>query len=131
MKTVILDTNFLVDCLAWKVDFFRELGRIIPSAYNLFVVDKTLDELDTIITGGKQDAKIGARIAKQLIMKKRIGLIQTNKKGYTDTLILKVATKDCVVATQDQDLKRRLKAKGIPVVVIRQRKYLELIPKAF
>ncbi len=125
MKTVILDTNFLVDCLAWKVDFFSELGRILPFAYRLVAVDKTLDELDTVITEGKQDVKIGARLAKQLILKKRIGLIQTDKKGYTDTLILKAAGKESIVATQDQDLKRRLKAKGIPVIIIRQKKFLE------
>ncbi len=131
MKTVILDTNFLVDCLAWKVDFFSELGRILPFTYRLVVLDKTLDEIDTIITEGRQDARIGARLAKQLIMKKRIGIVPTHKKGYTDTLILKTAARDAIVATQDQNLKRRLKAKGIPVVVIRQRKYLELIPKPF
>jgi hypothetical protein len=129
MKTIILDTNFLVDCLSWKVDFFRELERIIPFAYRLMVVDKTLDELDAIITKGKQDVKIGARLANQLIMKKRIGIIMTDKKGYTDTLILKAAGKETIVATQDQDLKRRLKANGIPVVIIRQKKFLEIIPK--
>ena len=129
MKTIILDTNFLVDCLSWRVDFFRELERIIPFAYRLASVDKTLDELDTIITKGTQDVKIGARLALQLIMKKRIEIIKTDKNGYTDTLILKAADKDTIVATQDQDLKRRLKAKGIPVVIIRQKKYLEIIPE--
>jgi len=129
MKTIILDTNFLVDCLSWKVDFFRELERIIPFTYRLMSVDKTLDELDTIITKGTPDVKIGARLANQLIMKKRIGIIITDKKGYTDTLILNAADKDTIVATQDQDLKRKLKAKGIPVVIIRQKKYLEIIPK--
>ncbi len=131
MKTVILDTNFLVDCLARKVDFFSEIARILPFQHRLAVVDKTLDELDTIITGGKQDARTGARLAKQLIMKKRIGIITTDKKGYTDALILKAANKDTIVATQDQGLKRKLREKGISVVVIRQRKYLEFIPKAF
>ncbi|MEM2916470.1 MAG: nucleotide-binding protein [Candidatus Woesearchaeota archaeon] len=130
MQKVILDTNFLVDCLAWKVDFFAELGRILPFAHKLFVVDKTLDELDAIIIGGKQDARIGARLAKQLILKKRIGVIPTAGEGCVDALILKVAGRDAIVATQDQDLKRRLKAKGVPVVVIRQKKYLELFPKA-
>ncbi|MEM4240140.1 MAG: hypothetical protein QXK08_03035 [Candidatus Woesearchaeota archaeon] len=126
MKTIILDTNFLVDCLSWKVDFFREIERILPFNYRLAVVDKTLDELDTVIREGKQDAKTGARIAKQLIMKKRIGIIQTDKKCCTDALILKAAGKETIVATQDQELKRRLKAKGIPVIIIRQKRFLEL-----
>ncbi|MEM4246891.1 MAG: nucleotide-binding protein [Candidatus Woesearchaeota archaeon] len=129
MKTVILDTNFLVDCLSWKVDFFSEIQRILPFNYRLAVVDKTLDELDLLEKKGKMISKLGARLAKQVISKKSIGIIRTDKKGYTDTLILKSAGRDSIVATQDQNLKRRLKAKGIPVIVIRQKKYLELFPK--
>lgn len=125
MKTVILDTNFLVDCLAWKVDFFTELTRILSFPFTIAVVDKTLDELDTIIAEGKTDSKLGAKLAKQLIVQKRIGVITTDKQAHTDTLILKLATKDTVVATQDQDLKRRLKEKGISTIVIRQKKYLQ------
>lgn len=126
MKTVILDTNFLVDCLAWKVDFFRELDRVLPFTYELKVVDKTLDEIDRIIATAKDDSKIGAKLAKQVIAKRRIGVILTDKKGYTDTIILKLANKDTtVVATQDQGFKRRLKAEAIPVVIIRQKKFLE------
>lgn len=129
MKTVILDTNFIVDCLSWKVDFFSEIQRILPFQYKLAVVDKTLDELDLLAKKGNTIARLGARLAKQVIAKKAIGIIRTDKKGYTDTLILKAAGKDAIVATQDQNLKRRLKAKGVPVIVIRQRKYLELFPK--
>ena len=129
MKTIILDTNFLVDCLAWKVDFFRELERIMLFTYELKVVDKTLDELEKIIQTAKPDVKIGARLAKQLVAKKRISVITTDRKGYTDTLILKLAGKDTIVATQDQGFKRRLKEKGIPVIIIRQKKYLEIIPR--
>jgi len=127
MKTVILDTNFLVDCLSWKVDFFSELTRVLSSQFTLVVIDKTVDELDTVIKEGKQTERIGARLAKQLIAKGRVSIIQTDKKGHTDALILKHATKDTIVATQDQALKRKLKEKSIPVIVIRQKKYLELI----
>ena len=127
MKTIILDTNFLVDCLSWKVDFFGELERICLFTYKLVVVDKTIDELDKIIAESKPDVKIGAKLSKQLIARGRIGVITTDKKGYTDTIILKTADKDTIVATQDQDLKRRLKAKGIPVIIIRQKKYLQLL----
>jgi rRNA-processing protein FCF1 len=129
MKTIILDTNFLVDCLGWRVDFIRELERIIPFNYRLVVIDKSIDELDNIAKEAKGDEKIGARLAKQLIAKGSISIISTDKKGYTDTLILRKADKETIVATQDQELKRRLKAKCIPVVIIRQKKFLELIPK--
>jgi hypothetical protein len=128
MKTVILDTNFLVDCLQWRVDFFTELRRVCDFQYKIAVVDKAVDELETIIREGRQVEKTAARLAKQLIAKKRIEIIPTSKKGYTDTLILNAAGKGAVVATQDQDFKRRLRAKGIPVIVIRQKKYLAVAP---
>ena len=128
MKTIILDTNFLVDCLAWKVDFFREIERICTFTYELKVIDKTLDELDKIIATAKDDSKIGAKLAKQVIAKRLVGVILTDEKGYTDTIILKLADKDTtVVATQDQGFKRRLKAKNIPTIIIRQKKYLQLL----
>ncbi len=128
MKTIILDTNFLVDCLAWKVDFFRELERICMFTYELKVIDKTLAELDKIIATAKDDSKIGAKLAKQVIAKRLVGVILTDEKGYTDTIILKLADKDTtVVATQDQGFKRRLKAKNIPTIIIRQKKYLQLL----
>ena len=127
MKTIILDTNFLVDCLSWKVDFFRELERICPFTYQLKIVDKSVDELDMIIKTGKPAVKIGARLSKQLIQKGRIKVIPTSKQGYTDTLILNVTDKNTVVATQDQGLKRRLRSKGIPIIVIRQKRYLQLL----
>ena len=124
MKTIIIDTNFLVDCLAWKVDFFREITRILPTQYALKVVDTTLHELDHVIMEGKTASKLGAKLAKQLIAQKRIGIIPTIG-GHTDALILHIATKDMVVATQDQAFKRKLKEKGIPIIIIRQKKYLE------
>ncbi len=127
MKTIILDTNFLIDCLAWKVDFFRELERICNFTYKLVVVDKTVDELDIILKNAKPDVKIGVRLSKQLIAKGRIKVIPTTKKGYTDTLIINAADKETIVATQDQGLKRRLRAKAIPIIVIRQKKYLQLL----
>lgn len=126
MKTIILDTNFLVDCLAWKVDFFSELRRICDFPFRLAVVDKTLDELGMIIKEGRETEKIGARLAKQLIAQKRIEVIPTAKDAHTDALILSIAGKDTIVATQDQAFKRQLKERGIPVIIIRQRKRLEL-----
>jgi rRNA-processing protein FCF1 len=127
MKTIILDTNFLVDCLSWKVDFFRELERICDFPFQLAVVGKTVDELDAIIATGKQTERTGARLAKQLIAQKRITVLPTDKHGHVDALILSIAGKDTIVATQDQAFKRRLKEKGIPVTIIRQKKYLQLL----
>jgi rRNA-processing protein FCF1 len=129
MKQIILDTNFLVNCLSWKVDFFSEIRRICDFPYKLAVIDKTVEELDNLIKEGRQEARLGARLAKQLIAKNRIEVIPTTGTGHADKRILAIADKNTVVATQDQALKRALKTKGIPTIIIRQKKYLQCAEK--
>ena len=125
MKSVILDTNFVVQCLANKVDLFAELDRICDFPYIVAMIDRSLPELDKVAREGKPNERLGARIAKQLIAKKHIVLLKTTKAKHVDALILDRADKDTVVATQDKELKQKLKKKKIPVIVIRQMKYLE------
>ncbi|ENO12016.1 hypothetical protein MBGDC06_00279, partial [Thermoplasmatales archaeon SCGC AB-539-C06] len=70
MKKIILDTNFLLIPAQFKVDIFDEIDRIILEKYQLFVLDKTIDELKKIIADKKQKmrnrraAKLGLQLLK-------------------------------------------------------------------
>lgn len=125
MKKLILDTSFLVSCAEFKVDLFSEINRICSFSYDLFVIDKSLDELNVIEKkSGKHKTYVS--IVK-LFIKKGIKLIPTKSQKSVDDLIINVADKEtCIVATQDAELKRRLKQKQVPVITIRQKKYLVL-----
>ena len=105
----------------------EELTRILDFAHDIFIIDKTIDELDNIISTQPGKAKSDAKLAKAILQNKSIPLIKTKKDKIVDELILEVADKDTIVATTDAELKQRLKEKSIPVVVIRQKKYLSLI----
>ena len=48
MKTIILDTNFLMIPYKFKVDIFTEVDRLLTEEYSLNILDKTLDELKKI-----------------------------------------------------------------------------------
>lgn len=113
MRTIILDTSFLLDAVQWKVDVFTELERICDFQYHLAILDKTLDELH-----GKKEEKL----IKQIIAKKKVGILQT-AEGYVDDLIAGMQGKDLIIATHDRGLKRRL---SCPIISIRQKKYLIL-----
>ncbi len=120
MKRVILDTNFLLIPGSLGVHIFSELERVAPG-YTLFIVDKTMDELRRL-------REKSALIALQLIEKEKIGLIQTSREGIVDDLIVENAVPgQDMVATQDKELKERLKAKGVDLVVLRKKKYLNAI----
>ena len=128
MKKILLDTNFLMACKQFKVDIFTQIDNIAHFKYELFILDKTLDELKKIVEEQKGKDKDAAKVALKLIAIKNIGIIKTEEDGETDEIILKTASKDdFIVATQDKDLKRRLINQGASVIILRQKKTLAII----
>jgi rRNA-processing protein FCF1 len=127
MRQIILDTNFLLIPVTQKVDIFSEIDRIIPERYQLYIIDKSLDELDNIAKTAKQKDRSAAAFAKQLIIKKNIQIINTGKKNTVDEEILLNAKKGTtIVATQDKMLKNQLKMLQIPVIILRQKRHLQI-----
>ncbi len=119
MKKIILDTNFLLTALKFKVDIFSEINRICDFNYKIFVLDKNLDELKNIKV--KE-----SKLALALILSKNLNIIKTKKDKNVDNLILDLANNDYIVATQDKLLKQKLKQKNIKIITLRQKKYLIL-----
>ncbi len=123
---ILLDTNFLLIPSQFKVDIFSEIDRIIETNYNICILDKTIDELNNVVNKAKGKDKKAAQLALQLIEHKKPEIIST-ETTYVDQAILDIVDKDYIVATQDKELKKQLKEKGIPVIILRQKKYLQLI----
>jgi|TARA_B100002003_G_C14135795_1_gene546238 rRNA-processing protein FCF1 len=126
MQKILLDTNFLLIPAQFKVDIFSEIERIYSFSYKLFILDKTTEELKDIMENQKGKNKAAAKLALKLIAIKKINILKTAKDIHTDTLIAEIAEKGYVVATQDKELKRALKSKNVPIITLRQRKYLIL-----
>ena len=45
MRKIILDTDFLIDIISWKIDLISELTRIVNYPFKIRILDKTLGEL--------------------------------------------------------------------------------------
>lgn len=114
MKTIILDTNFLM-AITQGLDIMSEFQRICNFNFKLAIIDRTLDELETIPR---------SNLAKEFIKRFEIKIIKSQKRHVDDTII-DIVDENYVVATQDKGLKIRLKEKNVPIVIIRQKKYLE------
>ncbi len=124
MKGIILDTNFLMIPFTQKVDIFSEFDRVCQFPFELFIVSKTMDEFENIMIGQSGKDKLAAKLAKSLIEAKKIKIIDVSK-GHVDDLILEVAKeKGYFVATQDKNLKKRLKESDVPIIFLRQKKYI-------
>ena len=57
MKKIILDTDFLIHCATAKIDYVVEIRKILDFKYELFIIDKTIDELDSLIERKKGKVK--------------------------------------------------------------------------
>ena len=125
MKHVLLDTSFLVSCTQWKIDFFTELHRICDFNFEVAILDRTMEELDNVIAKGGKEG-LAAKLAKTILMTKRVVILPTTERKHVDKLLLEKAGEDYIVATQDLELKRLLKKKNQPVITIRQKAHLML-----
>lgn len=114
MIKVVLDTDFLLKSLEYKINIFKELSRILDFQFTVNILDKTLDELK-----GKKFEKL----ALTFIKSKNISIIKTKKDKKVDDLLFEIP--NITVATQDKELKEKLKKGKISVITIRQKRYLQ------
>lgn len=127
VKTILLDTSFLIACAEFKIDYFCEIKRLLDCTFELKVLKNVFDELCALITKGNALQKQTAKLAKTILEKKQVEIIQGHDKKNVDDLLVEIADKNCIVATIDAGLKRRLKEKNISLIIIRQKKYLEML----
>lgn len=128
---IIIDTNFLLIPFKFKVDIFSEFNRICSFNYKLFIFEQSINELKNIIKKESLKDKKAAKFALKLIELKHISIIKIAKSEQKDVdwLILNNLSEDTVVATLDANLKRELLKKSISVIILRQKKYLQLIER--
>ncbi len=125
---VILDTNFLFIPGDLGVDIFTEIQKIMSEPYELCVMDATINELEKIMaTTSKQKQGLNAKLGLILVKQKNLKTINSSFKNYADQSILEYAAKNpekTIVATQDKDLKNKLKKIPTRIITLRQKKYL-------
>jgi len=117
----LLDANFLMIPGKFRVDIFTELERF--GKPELYTLDRVKTELKNL-SSSKGKASRYAKLALTLIEKKKIRVLPT-KGRETDREIARTASgQGLAVCTQDRKLKKALLGKGLPVVTLRQKKYL-------
>lgn len=122
VKKILLDTNFLLIPAQFGVDIYSEINRIMLDKYELYVLDKTLAELDELTKKGRGKDKAAAKLARAILEVKKPKTLKTTSKDYVDKVIL--GLDGYIVATQDKALKTKLKEKGVKTIVLRQKTHL-------
>jgi len=114
---VILDTNFIIDSIRFKVPIFSEL-----EGNEIFILDSIEKELESILKRGTNESKL-AKIALEVLKTKALKVLKSIEKN-TDASLLAYSQQNYFIATQDSLLRTLIRKKGGKVVYIRQKKYL-------
>ena len=126
MSKVILDSNFLFVPFQLKIDIFKELDRLLGKAEPL-VLTTTLWELENVAK--KRSQKIAKQASAALELANKCEIVEAEKKlneSYDDVILRTAKELNFAVATNDANLRKRLREAKVPVVYVRQKSYLEI-----
>jgi len=124
---VILDTSFLFIPSQFNVDIFEELGTVLNRRFEPLVLSSTYKELRKIAEGTSTKSQHQAILALKFAQKCRQIEVSRRTGESADDVIVRVASEiACCVATNDRDLRRRLRRNNVPVIYLRQKSKLAL-----
>ena len=124
---VILDSNFLFIPLKFRVDILDELNRLFGGLVQCVIPSPILEELHLLKKKVKPSQKKEIDFALNFAERCEIVEEKIKCEETVDDVIVRLAMLwRCPVATNDADLRRRLRLKGLPVIYLRQKAYLEV-----
>ena len=123
-KEVEIDTNFFMVPFQFNVDIIDELEKALPS-YKLTTPIFVINELKGLKRNNKGKIRLNADLALKLANSSNIEIkdISLENNETVDDALLRVSE---VLATNDIELKKRARKKGITVAYLRQKKYIAI-----
>lgn len=124
---VVLDANFLFVPSQFQVDVFEELANLLNQRFEPVILSSTLKELQGLAESDSPKEQKQALLALKLAESCQVVPVEKGSGESYDDVIVRVATEWGVpVATNDRELRRRLRSLGVPVVFLRQKRRLML-----
>jgi len=124
---ILLDTNALLIPSRSGVDIFAGLLEMV-GAFEPVVPAEVVSELHGLAQGRGKSAA-AARFGLTLTSRCRILPKRDDEVPVDEIISLHAGELSCPVLTNDRQLKERLFEEGVPVIVLRNQKRLELIRK--
>ena len=118
---IMLDTNFLLTMVRHKIHGFEEIKGKLPAKF--YVLSRVMWEMDI---KAKNDKKIKneVRIVKEILANN--GVLEIDSKLEDVDAELVGLSKKYVVATNDKELRERIKSFGGKSIYIRSLSFIEL-----
>jgi len=142
MKTILVDANFAMLPFRIGIDIFSELIRIVDSNFKVCILEENFTELLALSNKGKGKQSQYAKMALLLLKSKGV-ILEKSKRviNESDFHLLNRAVsngddaildycqgfenkKELLVATDDAELKKKLKFLKVSTIHSRNKKYL-------
>jgi rRNA-processing protein FCF1 len=126
MRRVILDSNFLFIPFQFRIDIIEELESL-TGKLDVVVLSTTVEELERLSRKGSDKTKRRALAALKLTERCTVVNVERGPtETYDDVILRKAKEWKCAAATNDRELRKRLRKEIIPVIYLRQKQRLEL-----
>ncbi|MCG3217859.1 MAG: hypothetical protein KAR35_02580 [Candidatus Heimdallarchaeota archaeon] len=122
-QIILFDTNFLLP-FPKNINLEKELDRVFPGG-KIVILDFILDEL---IGLAKEKSSIGrsAKLGLQLAQKWTNMVSDAEGPTVDDRLVAAAQDLKAIIATNDKELRKKAKQKGVPVIFVRGYSHFEL-----
>ena len=124
---VVLDANFFFVALQFNVDIFKELVDLLNRRFEPVILSSIQKELQGLAESRSPKQQKQAQLALRLAEKCHvIAVVKGLKETYDDVIVRVSAEWKSPVATNDRELRKRLRKVGVPVIFLRQKQRLEM-----
>lgn len=122
---IIIDTNFLFVPAKFRLDIFEEMTKLLGQRVEAIILSPTFQELGKLAKSKSPKTRKNAMLGLEVAKKCKIAEVERKSGESNDDLIVRIATEwKCSVATNDGELRRKLRKAGIAVVFLRQKSRL-------
>jgi hypothetical protein len=127
---VFLDTNFFMMPYKNRIDVFSEIERLMSSdyEYELATLESVKKELMSLKEKSRGEDKVAAGVGLGLLESKSVKIVGDANTRWADEELLKIAGENraaTVICTNDKRLRKTLMERGIPVISMRSKRYLD------
>jgi len=124
---VVLDANFFFVASQFNVDVFEELANLLNRHFEPVLLSSTQKELQGLAESSSPKQRKQAQLALRLAEKCRVVSVEKGLMETYDDVVVRVAAEwKSPVATNDRELRKRLRKVGVPVIFLRQKRRLEM-----
>ncbi|MEM2102742.1 MAG: hypothetical protein QXM22_04440 [Candidatus Bathyarchaeia archaeon] len=124
-KKIIIDTNFLFVPSMFRLDIFEEMSNLFDQRVEPIILSPTYNELKKLVESESPKMRKNALLGLELAKRCKIIEVDRKETESNDDLIFRMAIEwKCPVATNDRELRVRLRKAGVAVVFLRQKSRL-------